>query len=368
MNLIRSNLNLINKIVSLEDQKIFIELASQFSKNFENKTLLLTGGTGFFGKWLTQFFCEVNRRVRASGKKFELVLWTRNREKALESSPWLKDQSFVTWVEADIRSKVDLSANGFAATKKIDFVIHGATAASAALNDSNPLEMYDVIVEGTQNVLTVATQAKAEKFLFLSSGGVYGKQPLDVTHMKEDFDGSAKSNQIASAYAIGKKAAEFLCFTYGKQIGFDVVNARCFAFVGPYLPLDTHFAIGNFLKNAIEGNQINISGDGTPYRSYMYGTDLVEWIISLLISGEANNTYHVGSEDGRSLKDIAFLTADIVGKKLGKKIEVRIAKEADLSLPPPRYVPSTEWTQKKTGLKCKVGLEEAILKTLEWYL
>src|SRR5439155_15013778 len=116
-------------------------------------------------------------------------------------------------------------------------VIHAATPASAKLNETDPLEMIDIVVAGTRHVTELAKQMGVKRFLFMSSGAVYGDQPHGVERVAEDFRGGPNPLELRSAYAEAKRLAELICVAAGRREGFEVVIARGFAFVGPFLPL-----------------------------------------------------------------------------------------------------------------------------------
>ena len=224
--------------------------------------------------------------------------------------------------------------------------------------------MLDTITEGTRHTLNFALQAHVRKFLFISSGAVYGAQPPTLSHIDETYTGAPDPLETTSAYGLGKRLAEHMCVLYSKQHGFDVKIARCFAFVGPYLPLTTHFAIGNFIHNARQQKPIHILGDGALHRSYLYAADLVVWLWTILCHGETGRAYNVGSEEAVSLKDLA----GVVSQATQVKLPVLIAKKPDPDTLPARYVPQTQRAQKELQLRQCVSLEESIQRTLRWSL
>src|SRR5260370_33188789 len=99
--------------------------------------------------------------------------------------------------------------------------------------------------------------------------------------------GAPDTMDANSAYGEGKRMAELLCAIYRKSYGIETKIARGFAFVGPYMQLDTHFAIGNFVSDSLAGQCIEVRGDGTPLRSYLYASDLMVWLWTILTRGKA---------------------------------------------------------------------------------
>jgi nucleoside-diphosphate-sugar epimerase len=140
-----------------------------------------------------------------------------------------------------------------------------------------------------------------------------------------------------------------------------VVIARPFAFLAPGLPLEAHFAAGQFIRDALEGRPLRIQGDGRPLRSYLYGTDLARWLWSLLLRGQPGRAYNVGSDRAVSIAELARIVAQAAG---GLPVTTAQAPGAG---PAPAYVPSVRRVREELGLVPTVPLEEAVRKSLAWY-
>ncbi len=309
--------------------------------------ILVTGGTGFFGKWILSALDHANRELSLDA---ELCVLSRNPGRFLSDQPALAHLRFVT---GDVRA-FSLSGEG------LTHVIHGATAASAALNEADPLTMFDTIVEGTRNTLTRALDSHASRFLMISSGAVYGRQPSELSHVGESFMGGPDVLLPGAAYHEGKRAAEWLSVAMTKDTTLTATIARCFAFVGPHLPLDAHFAIGNFIRDGLAGKTIGVDGDGTPHRSYMYAADLVTWLLTILVRGRRNVAYNVGSEESVSIAELARAVADHF------HVDVAI-KKTPSGKPPERYVPSTVLARSELGLSLRSDLRTAIARTAAYH-
>lgn len=318
-------------------------------EELRGQRIFITGGTGFFGCWLLESFCWAADKLQLGATA---VVLTRRPEAFQAKCPHLAGHPAIRLHGGDIRDFAFPSG-------RFSHVIHAATEASAQLNAENPLLMFDTIVGGTRRALDFAVQAGARTFLFTSSGAVYGRQPPDVTHIPEDYAGAPDPTDPRSAYGEGKRAAELLCALYAKQHGLESKIARCFAFVGPYLPLDAHFAVGNFIRDALAGGPIRVNGDGTPYRSYLYAADLAVWLWTILLRGVANEAYNVGSSDARTLADVARLVASAAGA--GEiLIDGRVAGGRSNA-----YVPDPARASAKLGLQSWITIEQSIARTLQ---
>jgi dTDP-glucose 4,6-dehydratase len=309
------------------------------------KKLFVTGGTGFFGAWLIE---SLLRAVDHDRVDVHATILTRDARAFAERSPYVADHPAIELLEGDVRS-FEFPRGEFA------FVIHAATDASAQLNESRPAEMFDTIVDGTRHVLDFAQRAGTQRLLLTSSGLVYGKQVVES--VREDDATAPLPTDARSAYGEGKRVAELLC---AMTPGVECLIARCFAFVGPRLPLDRHFAIGNFIADALAGRAIEIRGDGTPLRTYLYAADLAVWLWTILFRGVPMRPYNVGSETALSIREVAERVANGV-------VPVQVAGTPDPARPPERYVPSTERARRELGLRETVDLDDAIARTMAWH-
>jgi dTDP-glucose 4,6-dehydratase len=154
-----------------------------------------------------------------------------------------------------------------------------------------------------------------------------------------------------------------MCATYGEVYSFDAIIARLFAFVGPLLPLNSNYAIGNFIRDVLRGGPVRITGDGTPYRSYLYAADLAIWLWTLLLRGRSVHPYNVGSPHALTITDLAKAVVRVAGA--GSVIETAGAPVP--GLPVLRYVPETTRAEKELGLRVHVSLDDGIRRTSSWY-
>ncbi len=337
----------------LTDLELILERTLPLWEQVRGQRIFITGGTGFFGKWLLESFVWANKKLNLDASA---TILTRNPAAFEKKYPHLFQQPSLQFYTGNIVDFI-FPAGEFS------HVIHAATEVNTSLNQNNPALMFDTIVSGTRRALEFARFCGAHCFLLVSSGAIYGKQPADVTHLSEEYVSDLKVNDSASAYAAGKYAAEHLCYLHAKQHNLEIKIARCFAFVGPYLPLDTHFAIGNFIRDGLKGGPIHVAGDGTPYRSYLYAADLMVWLWTILFCGESLRPYNVGSDEALSIAEIAYLVA----KTFTPHLTVTVAKPPLPTILPERYVPDVSRARNELGLIPTVNLADAIQFTANWY-
>lgn len=309
--------------------------------------ILLTGGTGFFGRALLRHFLSCGMDTNTS-----LCVLSRDPQRFQAAYPALAISDQIGFVHADIQNRETLPWN-----ESFTHVLHAATDSTIGPR-LTPLQRFNQIVEGTTNILDLAVATGARRFLLTSSGGIYGPQPSDLEAIPEDWPGSPPLDQASTAYSQGKRAAEHLCALYRDSHGLETVVARCFAFIGPDLPINVHFAIGNFIRDALFCKSIIVEGDGSPIRSYLDQSDLASWLIKLVIDGKDGECFNVGSDCPISILDLAYLVRDLIAPS--KQV---IMKSKEASTHRNRYIPDIKKIQLLQGLAPSVSLRESILNT-----
>ena len=313
--------------------------------------ILITGGTGFFGKAILEYLSAQYIKEK-DRHPYKVVVLSRNPKKFLEEHPRFDNLPWLTFHEGDILEPQTLPfEQGFSD------VLHAATD-SVSVPGQTVIEQYEQIVTGTKNILDFSIKVGAERFLLTSSGAVYGSQPANLPLMPEIYVGAPDVLDLRNVYGNAKRHAEMLCALYSDQFGINTKIARCFAFVGPNLPLSAHFAIGNFIKSAIEGRDILITGDGSAMRSYLFESDLASWLFEILANGKTGEAYNVGSDIAVSIGNLANLVKEILNPNLQIIINGQSQNSARNF-----YIPDISKAKYQLGLKVTYSLNEAIRQT-----
>jgi nucleoside-diphosphate-sugar epimerase len=327
-----------------------LDYTRELWEELRGERIFITGGTGFFGCWLLESFAWANERL---GLNASSLVLTRNLDLFRNKAPHLVANPAVLFHPGDVRS-FDFPPGTFS------HVIHAATDATHKVNPESSLILFDTMLSGTHHTLDFASRCGAHKYLLTSSGAVYGRQPPDMSHIPEEYLGAPDPTDPLSFKGEGKRASETLCALYAEQYGLETKIARGFSFVGPYLPLDYRFAIGNFIRDGLKGGPIIIEGDGTPLRSYLYASDLAIWLWTILFKGQSCRPYNVGSDESISIAELA----QQVASQFPTHIDVKIHGKLSAHTPIEWYIPNVQRAKMELNLERILSLSNAIHSTI----
>jgi dTDP-glucose 4,6-dehydratase len=315
--------------------------------------IFITGGTGFFGCWLLESFLWANKRLRL---KSSAAVLTRDPMAFKQKVPHIGNADSIHFLVGDGDCFVFPEGN-------YPFIIHAATDTRPLTTPDDAINIFQHNIQMTSRVLEFAQTHQTKKLLFTSSGAVYGKQSANISHIPEDYAGAPDPLNINTAYGQSKRASEFLC-TAAASDRFEVKIGRCFAFMGPYLPINSNYAVGNFIHDVINGRPITISGDGTPLRSYLYASDLAIWLWTILLRGKSGTAYNVGSDQAVSIRQLASEIAN----RTDPRVDIQVLTPPTPGAPIQQYVPSIELAKKDLGLQVWMDRPASIEKTFQYYL
>jgi nucleoside-diphosphate-sugar epimerase len=308
--------------------------------SFKGKTVLVTGGTGFFGIWFLTCLVIIKEKI---GNDLRIITISRSSEKFALNVRDKKLLNNIEILKGDIK-KIELD------NIKVTHLVHMATTnASETFGGEDQLAKIELLFEGTKNILKQCGPT-LEKVLFTSSGVAYGINNKNRIS-ESDFSGP-NTIDTGSALGIGKLTAEYLVSYFSKKYEYKYSIARCFSFAGQYLPLELHYAFGNFINDLLHNKNIQVRGDGQDIRSYLYIGDAIAWLIKLL-DDPNNSIYNVGSENEVKIEALA---RKIASHKAGIEAVIEGGGKQVDNFKRPSYIPDTnkiksdypnliEWTE-----------------------
>ena len=330
--------------------KIFDNYEFPFNaESLSGKTVFITGGTGFFGVWLLSLFQYFNQT-----HDVRVVVLSRNPASFLMKFPKFKNCEWLVWVMGNV---VNFNHEKISC----DYIIHGATDTSSAAHKRHS-DMLNTILAGTHNVLKLAIKNKVNKILLISSGAVYGPQESLLSGQDETDPRACNPLQVSSTYGESKRCMELLGAISHFENDLNVSYARCFSFMGPGLPINGHFAFGNFIGDALSGKPLIITGDGEAIRSYLHAGELVIWLVNIMINGRNNEAYNLGSDKPISIKQLAARIQNLVSPSSSIIIKCeRSPSPTDYRV----YVPNIKKIR-ELGCKIQIDLDQGINDTFEY--
>lgn len=313
----------------------------------DGQRLFLSGATGFFGRNLLALLAYLHGR----GLRFEVVGLSRDPRRFFTAQPWAGRLPWLQLVQGD-------AAGRWPGDGPFDLLLHAATDTHASAHE-DPRAVFEGVLAGTRQALEFAASHGVRRLLLTGSGAQYGTLPPQP--VGEDAPLACDSASPRSAYGEAKRVSELLAVLHAQAQGGAAVLTRCFAFVGPGLDLDGHFAIGNFIRDALTGGPLRLSSAGGAVRSYLYGADLAWWLLHLLL--QAPNGWPVNIGGGESLRVV-----DLAGR-----VRNLLAPAAEVTVGPEQpgearrfYLPSTARAA-SLGLGVWTPLDLAIQRTARWH-
>lgn len=310
--------------------------------------IFITGGTGFFGIWLLEAISAANDRLKVD---VGATVLSRDPQRFLARMPHLAQRAEFDWLTGDPTSFAFPS-------NKHDYILHLATATSAHLGWTDPIEMLKAKLSAISHVLDYGRCAAVRRLLVTSSGAVYGPQPEELSNIPETYGGGPNPMDPDSAYGNGKRLVEQMCSLTPEV---DTVVARCFSFIGPHLPLNARFAAGNFIRDALAGGPIVVKSDGRALRSYLHAADLTIWLLTILVRGKSRRAYNVGSDAAISVLELARSTSQESGRPIEVQVPAVLAPGA-LDI----YIPDVARARRELMLDVWIDLPDALQRTLSW--
>lgn len=315
-------------------------------ESIEGSKILILGGTGFIGTWIVAGLQNANRALSLDIK---ITVITRNEEKARIRYK-AEDLFEVEFIESDLRTSAKLKSSFY------DFAIHAATPSVPQNGFLDNSRVVNSTISGIDLIGQIVLRRNSQlRFVHTSSGAVYGST---INNHLQYFEKEVQlDDQTRTEYGDLKLLAEQSAFRYFAGTPHQFANPRLFTFMGPYLALDQHFAIGNFLQNGLSGNSIEIKGNPDSLRSYMYPTDLVIWLLHVMVNPNSS-ALNIGSETQLSMLDLATAISGVTSKKRIKQKK----PDSDINC----YWPSTHKFQEHYGLSESIMLMEGLERWIIW--
>ena len=332
------------------DLQEILDISRLKLNNLASSKILICGATGFVGTWLTSSLLEANEEMNLD---IEIVIISRDIQQARKKlSPRASDPLRI--LEGDLASQVSPLKN---LEREFTHIVHLATPTVASTGSLNLEGRYRSTVEGANNMVEFAAKMLVPPVLVhTSSGAVYGRQPLSVERIKEGWKNANLENEI-SAYGRAKLEAEQLISRASEAGQVRAANPRLFAFLGPHLAMDAHFAVGNFMQDALLGRDIRVEGNPSTTRSYLYPTDLTNGLLAIL-ADPRDVVLHLGSRIPVQISDLAKAVSVVFNDNPISYL----AKDAV----PSHYVPETLAMRTIYGVDQRVSLTEGIQRWAHW--
>jgi dTDP-glucose 4,6-dehydratase len=312
---------------------------------FLDKKIMITGGAGFVGSHL------VDRLIEYGAKVYVVDNLVTGR---FENIAHHEGQEQFHFIEADVSKPTDSYM-----TEAVEMIYHLASPASPADFEAIPVEIYSVNSFGTHYLCEYANTV-GSRLLFASTSEAYG-EPLEHPQ-REEYRGNVSTTGVRAPYDESKRLGETIVSTFARKYGLDTRIVRIFNTYGPRMLADDGRVIPTFIYQALKGESLTVHGNGSQTRSYCYVSDLVEYLLQLMVNEAARSeVVNIGNPEEYTVRQTAEMIIRLTGSQ-SEIIEVERPKDD-----PSRRQPNIEKAVRLTGFEPGVGVEEGLLKTIEHF-
>lgn len=320
-------------------------------EKFCGKRILVTGATGLIGSAIIDI-------MMARKENYDIYALGRNKNRAEKRFFNYIKNPFFHFIQHDITKPLPTETN-------FHYIIHAASDANPIAYGTNPIGIMKANIMGTDNLLSYGLSHHLEKLIFVSSGDVYGEG--DGRIFTEDYSGYVDPLNVRSCYTSSKRAAETLCVAYAHQFGLDVSIVRPSHTYGPYFTESDTRCYAQFIRNALQNENIVMKSSGEQYRSWCYVVDCALGILYVALKGEKGEAYNVADENGNvTIRQLAEMIAEIAKKKvvveLPTEIELRGFNPVSKSCFDTTKLRSLGWSPNST---MKLNLISTIMQRLK---
>jgi dTDP-glucose 4,6-dehydratase len=316
-------------------------------EKLKSSHILITGGTGFVGTWLTEMLIYLNENFN-----FNITIYLLSRN--ITPSKSYSEFKYVHFIKSDVKSLKELPST-------INYVLHAAGTPDSREHVSNSIKTIDTFYKGTQNILDLASRLpNLVKIIHFSSNKIYGnnysKVPMD------EYNTTIIGYNNQDVYSESKRMSETLCKAYMSELHLPIIIVRPFAFIGPFQSLDKPWAVNNFIRDAILGGPIRILGNELTAKSYMYGSDLAYFVLNILSEGKVGEAYNLGSSHPMTLVELAIKIKNIINSE----IEIKIRSSKDTYHETIFDVPNMTKLEHYFNIKPAFDIEDSLKRTILW--
>lgn len=335
-----------------EDERMMLEDKHISFSKMQGKRVLITGATGLIGQNLVRVLCHCTAQI-------QIVILVRDCLKAEDIFGDLLQQYGIEMIEGDILELPEVHGN-------IHYIIHAACQTSSETFVKSPVEVIHTAFLGTDNLLQLARAKNAEKFVFLSTMEVYGT-PKKNSKITEESPASLNTMEVRNCYPESKRMCENLCVAYASEYGVPVNVVRLTQTIGPGVSRTDKRVFVYFARCAVEGHDIVLHTKGKTERNYLYITDAIRAILTIMLKAPSGEAYNVANEETYcSIYEMATLVANkIADGKIGVRIE-----EDDINkygYAPALYMDLDTTKLRNLGWKANVSLEEAYRRLIAFF-